>query len=498
MSISGSKSFFSRFVLVVALALAGCGGGGELAGVDSGGTGSFAVGTISGFGSVVVNDIRYDDRAATVQDAYGTVRTRAELRLGMVVEVEGSALTTAPAGSLHEREGVASEIRISAEIVGPLLALDPAASQLVVLGQTVEVSPTTIFGDELAGGLATIAQLPPGSVLEVHGYPGHANSDRYLATRIDVRLVAEEYRLVGIVRNLDAGARRFSVGEAWIDYAALGNDEAQAAGVVEGGLARLRLGTMPRGDGTWAMLQAESAAPQWPDRDNVDIEGPVNDVSGDNSFEVNGVPVDSSNAIVPPDLQIGSGARITVEGRLSGGVLVADVIRVVQPEPGAPQVQGQRITLQGSIASLALGSRQMRVRGVRVNFVNAELDGGTLAELRNGIVVEVDGRLAGDGSSVEASRIRFASRNQGPGGNNDLEQTPGNSARPANSPSPGNSGTPGNSGAPGQNNAPNGNEGGNNSGNGNNNGNGNGNNNGNVNGNNVNGNGNGNGRGNGG
>ena len=99
--------------LLAVLALAGCGGGGELAGVDSGGTGSFAVGTISGFGSLVVNDIRYDDRAATVQDAYGTVRTRAELRLGMVVEVEGSALTAAPAGSLHEREGVASEIRIS-------------------------------------------------------------------------------------------------------------------------------------------------------------------------------------------------------------------------------------------------------------------------------------------------------------------------------------------------------------------------------------------------
>ena len=205
-----SRSFLSRILVVLALAVGGCGsGGGDVAGVDSGGTGSFAVGTISGFGSVVVNDIRYDDRAAVVSDAYGVARAPSDLRLGMVVEVEGSALTAAPAGSLHAREGAANAIRVAAEIVGPLQGLDIAASQLIVLGQTVDVTPATVFGDELTGGLAAIGALPPGSVLEVHGYPNQSNGDRYAATRIDIRVSAEEYRLVGIVRNLDANARRF-------------------------------------------------------------------------------------------------------------------------------------------------------------------------------------------------------------------------------------------------------------------------------------------------
>ncbi len=40
------------------LALAGCGGGGgDVAGVGSGGTGSFASGPIQGFGSIVVGQV---------------------------------------------------------------------------------------------------------------------------------------------------------------------------------------------------------------------------------------------------------------------------------------------------------------------------------------------------------------------------------------------------------------------------------------------------------
>ena len=296
----------TSFAFVISLLVGGCGsGGGDMAGVDSGGTGSFAVGTISGFGSIIVNDIRYDERGAVVQDAYGLPRTASDLRLGMIVEVEGSQLSSAPSGSLYTREGVASEVRIAAEIVGPLQALDVATSQLVVLGQTIDVTAATVFGDELTGGLPAIAVLPPGSLLEVHGYPNQANGDRYAATRIDIRLAAEEYRLIGIVRNLDAGARRFSVGGAWIDYEALDAAEALAAGVVEGGLARLRLGTVPRGDGTWAMLQSESAAPQLSDREDVDIEGTVTGYDGTARFAVNGIPVDASNA--------------TIEGRIGSG-----------------------------------------------------------------------------------------------------------------------------------------------------------------------------------
>ena len=79
-------------VLWLALALVACGGG-----VDSGGTGatsSYASGPITGFGSVIVNGVRFDDSLASISDDDGTLRQRGDLRLGMSVEIRGSAIST--------------------------------------------------------------------------------------------------------------------------------------------------------------------------------------------------------------------------------------------------------------------------------------------------------------------------------------------------------------------------------------------------------------------
>jgi len=64
-------AFAMRASLLAACAAlaASCGGG-----VDSGGTGapisSYASGPITGFGSVIVNGVRFDDRSATVRDGH--------------------------------------------------------------------------------------------------------------------------------------------------------------------------------------------------------------------------------------------------------------------------------------------------------------------------------------------------------------------------------------------------------------------------------------------
>jgi hypothetical protein len=66
--------------LGLGLSVAACGGDSLVAGVGSGGTGSFASGPISGFASVIVNGIRYDNSQARVIDADGTVRSPADAR----------------------------------------------------------------------------------------------------------------------------------------------------------------------------------------------------------------------------------------------------------------------------------------------------------------------------------------------------------------------------------------------------------------------------------
>ena len=77
-------------VLVAAVAV-GCGGGGgstSVAGVGSGGTGSFTSGPITGFGSIIVNGIRFDESAASasgsIKDDDGVVGSSGSLKLGMV------------------------------------------------------------------------------------------------------------------------------------------------------------------------------------------------------------------------------------------------------------------------------------------------------------------------------------------------------------------------------------------------------------------------------
>ncbi|MBL8459664.1 MAG: hypothetical protein JNM92_09915, partial [Zoogloea sp.] len=75
-SCSALSAVLSRTVVaLVVLIVSACGGGGstDLAGVGSGGSG-VASGSVSGFGSVIVDGVEYDDSAATRQaeDASGT------------------------------------------------------------------------------------------------------------------------------------------------------------------------------------------------------------------------------------------------------------------------------------------------------------------------------------------------------------------------------------------------------------------------------------------
>jgi hypothetical protein len=75
--------------LAVALMLTACGGGGNDAAPSNGAnTELVSEGVISGFGSVIVNGVRFDDSKAKVEDEdeeENSARSKDDLRLGMVV-----------------------------------------------------------------------------------------------------------------------------------------------------------------------------------------------------------------------------------------------------------------------------------------------------------------------------------------------------------------------------------------------------------------------------
>ena len=67
----GRREALGFTLLCGALGLAGCGGGsGSVAGVNSGGTGSFSIGPITGFGSIIVGAIRFDESKARRQPSH--------------------------------------------------------------------------------------------------------------------------------------------------------------------------------------------------------------------------------------------------------------------------------------------------------------------------------------------------------------------------------------------------------------------------------------------
>lgn len=134
--------------LVTSLAACGGGGGGSNTGVGTGGTGSFAVGSISGFGSIIVNGVRYNDNGASVVDDDGNALSSNDLGFGMVVEIRGSVDNDGV-------NGTAESVASFAELKGPVTAKNAIEGTLTVFGQTVTVTATTVF--EGVGGVADIA-----------------------------------------------------------------------------------------------------------------------------------------------------------------------------------------------------------------------------------------------------------------------------------------------------------------------------------------------------
>ena len=128
------------------VALTGCGGGGgSVAGTSGiGGTGvrvaGVGIGTTTGFGSVIINDVRVftiDSETNILRD--GSEITEAELEL----EGEGFA-TRVEVGtdvSIDFTSGTAVTVAVDNHVKGPVTAINP----LTVLGQSVIATGDTVL-----------------------------------------------------------------------------------------------------------------------------------------------------------------------------------------------------------------------------------------------------------------------------------------------------------------------------------------------------------------
>ncbi len=346
-------------------ALAGCGGGGAGLALSpgTGGTGIFAQGAIAGFGSVIVNGIKFDDVGAVVQ-IDGAAANSLDLRLGMVASVQGqrSADTTL---------GIASQIEVWSIAQGWVTQVQ--AGQFVVAGMTIQTNSATLYdGIGSASGLAT------GQPVTVWGLQAGADGSRWVATRVAV-LPNTVSKVVSTGLVTVMGAQRSLNG--------LSMSGAMAAGMTAGQLVRVK------GVLSGANLQVEeSRVLQLPSdalsQHEVEMEGVVTQVLSPTRFMLGNIEVDSS-AVSSPTTPITTGLRIEVRGTVQGQLLKATaVVFESEQKLDEAEIEGQ-IEQFTSLANFV-------VRGQRCDATGATIAKGKTGDLKVGVKVKVNGTKAGD------------------------------------------------------------------------------------------------------
>jgi len=310
-----SRLLRTTFIAGLYAAQFGCSSSGGDGGISGSGnmTGSrvMAVGTIDGFGSIYVNDVRYDLEGAEIRTEDGT--DERALKLGMVVTVRGERVDA--------RTATADSVVYDSALIGPVESItgDPGKDDtltLAVLGVQVRLDVTsTLFEDT---GFDTIA------VNDVIDVSGHVDADGTLhATRVaktcELQLGVTDVELAGMITGL--AGDNFNIGPI---------------GVITHAGTQLPHGEPADGQGVdvEGVLQSatqilanriSSTATVLPDGE-AELQGIVTSLTSTARFTVAGIEVDASAAQFIPSTfaeTIASGALVEVEGEVVNGVVQA-------------------------------------------------------------------------------------------------------------------------------------------------------------------------------
>lgn len=376
-------------VAFTAAFVAGCGGSGGSSTANR----SFTQGTITGFGSIILNNnVAFDDTSASVTDDDGVAQDRSALKLGMQVEVEGSQIDKANASA------TAAKIRFGSEIVGPAADINSKAGSFTVLSQNIMTTTTTVFGDGLTGGLSA---LTPGAVVEVHAQ-FNTVTNQFDATRIELQPGATSFKLRGVVSGLDNTAKTFNIGTALINFGGIAAADLPAK-FDNNMQVRVRVNTT-QSNGQWVAISVHSGERKVEDHDEAEVRGLITDFTSATSFKIGDVVVDATQAAFPDgQLGVALGANVEVEGAITNNVLVATKVSL---EDDHANGGNHGVELRGLIS--ALDASSFMLRGVKVTFdTTTVVKNGVITDLANDLRVQVKGVVGTDGTTVASKSIEI-------------------------------------------------------------------------------------------
>ncbi len=309
----------------ISLIIAACGGGGggSVAGGGIGGTG-VTNGTITGFGSVIVNGQKFEvvngRTQITIDD--NPSGTQTQLQLGMIVAVQ----YTQESGQL-----VADKIDYRSDVKGPA-SVNAAASTLQVLNQTVLVDNQTCVqvtddSNECVTGAAGLAALASGDSVEVCG--NRDDQGQLRATRVRKK-ASSEIEIRGQMSSLNTSATTFSLNGLTVNYAS-----AQANGKVTGTLANgatveVKASAAPVGNVLTATEVKVESSGGGSTGTTVEIENLITRFASASDFDVGTQKVQATGSTVYENgtaSNLATNLKVKVKGTLnSSNVLVADLV----------------------------------------------------------------------------------------------------------------------------------------------------------------------------
>lgn len=386
--------------MITATMVSCSGGGSQLAGI--GGSGYVSDGTVTGFGSVYVNGVKFDTNSSTyeVEDDLGA--TQDSLKIGMVVQVFGSINSDGVTGT-------ANSIHYSDDLEGPIAAVtsenaDLTAKTLEILGKTVVVhSADTVFEG------TSYSTLVANDVIEVSGNYDEANvlQASYVELKSPSSNVVE---ISGPINNLND--QLFTVLGVNVDSTgALLSD-------LENGLQN---GVTVEVKGTYSgstisATEVEGNDDQLnDDGSDVSVEGYITNYLSDSDFKINGQQI---NAIAFPAIKLPNvlvlkdGIKVEAEGTISNGILIATEIESrrgdaeVTAEINSADTANNRFTVSvaGQTVTVQLTSATLFENDVNTNLLS-------ITEILANVgisFVEVRG-FESDTNTITATRVKMIS-----------------------------------------------------------------------------------------
>jgi Domain of unknown function (DUF5666) len=422
-----------------------------------------SIGAVTGFGSVIIEGVKYEDEAASVKldidPTQLSVGSLKDIKLGMrlAVQAEGKK---------------AQSFTLGTEVIGKVTSL--GADSFVIAGQTVkassDASTTTVFE-----GVTGLSGLALGDFVEVYGQRDAAGT--IIASRVERKNLGDKTftRVSGNIVNLNKSSKTFAVGGLTISYAnslrvipsvdalmdgskvAVFSDvalqanvlnakaikvmapsaelngllriggpirsldftarsfmldgikvDASKASFVKGTASDLANALRVRVVGTFAdgkIVASEVSFQRDLGDAQVDVKGEITDFVTAASFKVRGVPFNASSTVVSfvnGDVsKLVAGAVVRIKGTVEGDVVKAMTIEFLKAE--AVLVPFGQFSIQGSLSNIDLAQKTIRVNGNTFNLPVGLADLAVLESLKNGSSISVEGTV--DNGQILATKV---------------------------------------------------------------------------------------------